>query len=119
MVELELFYEDGQCAQSVYSLPLTIGRDPECGLVLRSWRVAKQHARLFARAETLYIDDMGSLAGTFLNGRRITQQAPLSVGDELIVGPCRIQILRWQAAEQAAAKMTAKKAGATLDRASV
>lgn len=101
MVELELLYEDGRRSQGAYPLPLTIGRGEGCGLRLKSWRVAKQHARLVARGGLLFLEDLGSLAGTFVNGRRVVQQGALSIGDELIIGPCRMHILRLPAVDQA------------------
>ena len=98
MIELELLYEDGHCEQSVYPLPLLVGRDAECGLRVKSWRVARRHARIHERAGMTMLEDLGSLAGTFLNGRRVLQEGVLSVGDELIVGPCRIVLLSLQSA---------------------
>lgn len=103
MLELELTYEDGRSNQCVLPLPLTIGRDSGCGLRLRSWRVARQHASIANRGDVLFLDDLGSLAGTFVNGRRVSQYGPLSVGDEIIVGPCRIVLLKFAASDCPAA----------------
>lgn len=94
MLELELAYEDGRGDHGVFPVPLSIGREPSCGLRLKSWRVARQHARIVSRGGILFLEDLGSLIGTHLNGRRITQHGPLAMGDEIIIGPCRIHILR-------------------------
>ena len=93
MLELELAYEDGRCSFESLNPPLTIGRAPDCDLKVKSWRVARQHARISDRAGTLFLEDLGSLGGTFVNGERITEYGPLSLEDEIIVGPCKLRIL--------------------------
>lgn len=102
MLELELAFEDGRCCQKVFSLPCVIGRAPDCKLVLKSWRVARQHARIVDRGGILFLEDLGSLAGSFVNGRRVTEHGPLALGDEIIIGPCRMRILRLRAFERLA-----------------
>lgn len=103
MVELELSYEDGRASRAAYALPLLIGRDAVCGLRLKSWRVARRHAKLQVRGGLFFLQDLGSLAGTFVNGSRLAHEIVLSVGDELIIGPCRIMVLRVHVTDHAAA----------------
>lgn len=98
MLEMELAYEDGRSYQKAFTLPLLIGRAPECSLPVRSWRVARQHARILERGGVLFLEDLGSLGGTFINGRRVAEHGPLSVGDEIIIGPCRLRLIRVPAA---------------------
>src|SRR5690606_265957 len=93
MLKLQLAYEDGRSACQAFALPLLIGRDPACDLALKSWRVARRHAHIAQRGGILFIEDLGSLGGTFVNGRRVSEYGPLSVSDEIIVGPCRMQVL--------------------------
>lgn len=100
MLELELTYEDGRSSHGVFVLPLLIGRAPDCALKLRSWRVARQHARIVVKGGMLYLEDLGSLAGTFVNGRRVTEHGPLALGDEIIIGPCRMCLLRLPASDR-------------------
>lgn len=50
---------------------LTIGRDPDCGLVRREPAVSGKHARLTCLNGQFYLSDCGSRAGTVLNGRTI------------------------------------------------
>lgn len=103
MLELELAYENGECRHAAYGIPLVIGRDVACGLRLKSWRVARKHARIVARGGILFLEDLGSLAGTFVNGRRVNQHGPLVPGDEFIIGPCCIQVVRVPAGDRQAA----------------
>ncbi|HLU79202.1 MAG TPA: ATPase, T2SS/T4P/T4SS family [Burkholderiaceae bacterium] len=92
MLELELTYEDGRFEYRRLALPVSVGRAPESILVVKSWRVAKQHARLLTRGGTVFLEDLGSLAGSHVNGQRVTQYGPLAPGDEIIIGPCRMVV---------------------------
>ncbi len=74
------------------SFPCIIGRHSETPWNLKSWRVAKSHARLDVVGEALTISDMGSLAGTWVNGQRIAQYGPLSESDEIQIAGYRIRL---------------------------
>lgn len=90
MLDLELRFEDGVVQISRCRLPLDIGRAVDAGLRLKAWRVAKRHARLERREDGVFVDDLGSLAGTLVNGQRIAQYGPLHPGDTIVIGPCMI-----------------------------
>jgi len=44
------------------------------------------HARIFPRGQFMYIEDMGSTNGTYLNGRRLRSAERLKVGDTVRIG---------------------------------
>lgn len=92
IMKFQLSFEDGRQLSFDHPLPILIGRDPDCELVLKGWRVARQHARLTERQGKLWIEDLGSLIGTYVNGVRIGTHGPLSAEDEVIVGPCLIRL---------------------------
>lgn len=100
MVELELRFEDGTVEQRSVSLPVDIGRSPRCGLQIAAWRVGKRHARLEQGSDGPFVDDLGTLGGTLVNGHRITHYGPLLPGDEILIGPCVIQVRRCSAIAQ-------------------
>jgi len=52
---------------------LTIGRAPDCDLVVDSPSVSNLHARLFVRAENTLLEDLDSDNGTYVDGRKITR----------------------------------------------
>jgi FHA domain/zinc-ribbon domain len=70
-----------------------IGRSPDCDVFLDDVTVSRKHAVLVQRDGRFFIEDQGSLNGTFLNRRRI-ESAPLSDGDELQIGKYRLIFLQ-------------------------
>ncbi len=74
------------------SFPCIIGRHSETPWNIKSWRVAKSHARLDVVGDALTISDLGSLAGTWVNGQRIAQYGPLGETDEIQIAGYRIRL---------------------------
>jgi hypothetical protein len=70
----------------------TIGRSPDCDIFLDDVTVSRRHAVLVRKDDGLFIEDQGSLNGTFLNRRRI-ESARLENGDELQVGKYKLSFL--------------------------
>jgi type III secretion system YscQ/HrcQ family protein len=68
---------------------IRIGRDSEADLILAPRLVSKQHARIFENDTGFYLEDLGSVAGTYLNGRKLAPQSPelLSDGDQFAIVP--------------------------------
>ena len=70
----------------------TIGRSPDCDIFLDDVTVSRKHAMLVRRDDAYYIEDQGSLNGTFLNRRRI-ESGRLENGDELQSGKYKLSFL--------------------------
>ena len=66
-----------------------IGRSPECEIFLDDVTVSRNHAVLAERDGHFFVEDQGSLNGTFVNRRRIDNQE-LENGDELQIGKYRL-----------------------------
>ena len=71
---------------------MTIGRSPEAEVFLDDVTVSRNHALLVRRSDGLFIDDLGSLNGTYVNRRRI-ESHKLQNGDELQVGKYKLTYL--------------------------
>jgi hypothetical protein len=71
---------------------VSIGRTPEAGVFLDDVTVSRNHALLVQRRDGLYIDDLGSLNGTYVNRRRIESHA-LEDGDEIQIGKYKLSYL--------------------------
>jgi hypothetical protein len=69
-----------------------IGRSPDCDVFLDDVTVSRKHAVLIQREDGFFIEDQGSLNGTFLNRRRI-ESGQLRDGDELQIGKYRLIFL--------------------------
>lgn len=85
-------FQDGSRHTLCVASPATIGRDPDCAIRLRHWRVARQHARLSRNEAGVVLEDLGSLAGTHVNGRRVAQFAPLARRDQVLIGSCLFEV---------------------------
>ena len=70
-----------------------IGRSPDCAIFLDDVTVSRRHALLVERESRWYIEDQGSLNGTFVNRRRV-DSAELSHGAELQIGKYRLTFLQ-------------------------
>lgn len=71
-----------------------LGRSSECDIAISAAHLSRRHAELIVRDGQLFVNDLQSANGTFLNGERVTK-ARVRRGDELrfdtlpfgIVGP--------------------------------
>src|SRR5215468_6280620 len=59
---------------------MTVGREPTCDVRLDDPHVSRTHAALQRRGDSVYVQDLGSSGGTFVNGNRATT-AQLQHGD--------------------------------------
>ena len=73
----------------------TIGRASGCGVAVNNDAfVSNLHARLFLREGGLWVEDLGSTNGTYLNTQRLASPAPLHKGDLLQVGGAVFEVIR-------------------------
>jgi pSer/pThr/pTyr-binding forkhead associated (FHA) protein len=71
----------------VDSLPVAVGRGGQNEVPLEGDEFASaQHARFESRRDGLWVEDIGSTNGTFVNGARVTRPRRLSKGDVVRVG---------------------------------
>ena len=69
------------------SLPVSIGRGGQNEIPLDGDEFASaQHARFESRRDGLWVEDVGSTNGTFVNGARVTTPRRLTKGDVVRVG---------------------------------
>lgn len=74
---------------------LTVGRMPDCDVVVDDPSVSKHHARLSwsAMEGKATVEDVGSSNGTQVNGRPLAKPADVNDGDEVCFGDARFCFL--------------------------
>ena len=71
---------------------MVIGRSPEAEVFLDDVTVSRDHAVLVRRSGAWFLDDSGSLNGTYVNRRRVDSHK-LEDGDELQIGKYKLTYL--------------------------
>lgn len=69
-----------------------LGRAAHCDVVLRGWRVAAEHLRLVLSPMGIWLEDLGSVSGTQLQGRRVSRAGPIGAGEIITVGSHRLSV---------------------------
>ena len=70
-----------------------VGRGPESGVSIDGDEFASaQHARIEASPDGVWIEDLGSTNGTFVNGARVSAKRVLQPGDVVRVGETELQL---------------------------
>ena len=78
---------------TVNSTALTLGRGGQNTVALDGDEFASaSHARVEARADGLWVEDLGSTNGTFVNGARVTTPRRLLAGDVVRVGQTDLRV---------------------------
>jgi hypothetical protein len=70
---------------------LLIGRAPDCHLVLSDPMVSRHHARVAVGA-SIVLEDLGSVNGLFVDGRRVDRVVVLRPGQCIRIGAQKIQL---------------------------
>ena len=72
------------------SLEVTLGRSQGTEMRINDVGVSRRHARVVREGASVFIEDMGSANGTFLNGDRLTNRLQLRDGDKITLGSTTI-----------------------------
>jgi pSer/pThr/pTyr-binding forkhead associated (FHA) protein len=77
---------DAKAKEVNLKLPCVIGRGREATLTLPHPLVSRQHTEIFEKDGKLFVKDLGSLNGTFLNNKRLVAEQPLEPNQLLTLG---------------------------------
>lgn len=86
----------GEWVISIDSSPFTIGRAEDCSLVLKSRWLSRHHAEIYTSGRFLWVRDLESTNGTFLNHERISEAELLKDGDLIRFGSSSFHIRKTQ-----------------------
>jgi pSer/pThr/pTyr-binding forkhead associated (FHA) protein len=73
---------------------LDVGRAEACQVRLEDTYVSQHHARLSARDGAVFVEDLGSTNGTYLNDRRVQAAVEVRPGDVVRVGKTVLELKR-------------------------
>ena len=72
---------------------MTVGRAGGCAVLLTADTFVSQlHARLFRRDDDLFVEDLGSTNGTFLNGKKVSSPVSVRKGDRIQFGRTTMEV---------------------------
>ena len=66
--------------------PIVIGREPPADMVLPDTRISRKHCRVGLVLDDVFVTDLGSSNGTYIDGQRVSGNAFLPVGGRLRLG---------------------------------
>lgn len=66
-----------------------MGRHPESDIFLDDITVSRHHAKFLRSEGQIFLEDLGSLNGTYINRTLVDEKALLRQGDEIQIGKYR------------------------------
>jgi pSer/pThr/pTyr-binding forkhead associated (FHA) protein len=76
-----------EAVATINGKPLVIGRANDNDLILKNMpSVSRRHAEIYQLAGLVYIEDLNSTNGTYVNGQRISGPVALKNGDRILLG---------------------------------
>src|SRR5206468_3908748 len=76
----------------VEKFPFVIGRSSSSDQPLQLVFISRHHCRFSLNGETVFVEDMGSSNGTYVNGVRLASPTPIRHGDEVRLGPLGFRV---------------------------
>jgi pSer/pThr/pTyr-binding forkhead associated (FHA) protein len=88
---LQITHERANIKQVKLGPKTTIGRGSECNLKIASGEISRRHCQLTVDDNKVFVCDLGSSNGTYLNGKSIpaNQDIELTPGSRLTIGPLK------------------------------
>jgi pSer/pThr/pTyr-binding forkhead associated (FHA) protein len=80
--------------------PIIVGRSSDLDMVLVEDMVSRKHARITMQQDQIWIEDLGSTNGSFVNGEKI-KLARLKEGDRVLIGTSILKVIAGEGAARA------------------
>lgn len=74
-----------------------VGRAATCDVVISDPEVSRRHCAICIEGDEAWVEELGSLNGTYVNGNRIHGRHPLRDGDELVIAAFKTVFARGEA----------------------
>jgi hypothetical protein len=78
---------------------ILVGRSSDLDMVLVEDMVSRKHARIAMQTDQIWIEDLGSTNGTFVNGEKI-KRARLKEGDRVLIGTSILKLIAGDAPKE-------------------
>jgi len=62
---------------------LLLGRGSNCDIIIPERQVSRQHSRIYPKQDSVFVEDLDSKNGTYVNGQLLREPVRLDDGDEL------------------------------------
>ena len=93
MLQVEIQHPQGKLERLQVPDDCIIGKGAQNEVRLESWRIGKEHARLFKTPSGVLVEDLGTFGGVTVNGQRIeAQYGPLTSGEVIGIGPFKLSV---------------------------
>ncbi len=89
--------------------PVTIGRSPTATLQIDANTLSREHTQVFLQGGRLFVRDLESKNGTYLNGDLIRGAEPLKHGDRIRIGPAVVVTVVMEAGDAPAPAAAASR----------
>lgn len=71
---------------------ILIGRSPECEVTIADVLVSRHHARVVVAEDGVWLEDLHSTNGIYVNARAISHRTALCEGDRILIGSSELSI---------------------------
>ena len=78
----------------VYKSPYIIGRHEQADLKIGNPQVSVYHCSIVIKGNEVWVHDMDSTNGTFINSERVNKERRLVIGDRVQIGPAVFEVLQ-------------------------
>jgi pSer/pThr/pTyr-binding forkhead associated (FHA) protein len=88
-----LYPEENRQTMQIPKTGLLIGRSQDCNLCLTDEFISAKHCKIFFENGELFIEDLGSTNGTFIDGVQVEKKSSLEQGQEIQMGITVVKIV--------------------------
>ncbi|MCO4761942.1 MAG: FHA domain-containing protein [Myxococcales bacterium] len=99
--ELHILSGDLQGQVHVVDGELIVGRSTSCDVFIPDRRMSRRHARFYSEGRSLFVEDLESHNGTYVNGKRVARMQ-LFTSDVVRVGTSQFEVTAREAIEDSA-----------------